>query len=94
MSDEKKIICDTIELLEGRSRGRALNIKVSEAQLHAVPKWKTILSEYKGDSPVYLHMNGSIIKVGDEHFISIDPAVVQKFEDILGEGAAWVDGTV
>ncbi len=36
-------------------------------------------------------MDGKMVKVGEEHYISIDPAIVSQVEDLLGRDSAWVD---
>jgi len=94
MNEEKKIICDSMEQLEKLKSKRVLNVKIRDDQLEAIPKLKDILLRHKGQEPVHLHMNGSVIKVGEEHQISIDPAVISRFEEILGEGSTWVDGSM
>ncbi len=91
MNDEKKVICDIIKPLSREKRGRVFHVKVDKEKFSSLPELKNIFSSYKGSDPVYLHMDGKLIKVGEEHYISIDPSVVSHVEELLGKDSAWVD---
>lgn len=91
MNDEKKVICDIVKPLSREKRGRVFHVKVDKEKFSSLPELKNIFSSYKGSDPVYLHMDGKLIKVGEEHYISIDPSVVSHVEELLGKDSAWVD---
>jgi len=92
MNDEKKVICDIVEPLEGnRKRSRAFHVKVASDKFDSLDELKNILSFYKGSEPVYIHMDGRVVRVGEEHFVSIDPSIVSRIEGLLGKDSAWVD---
>ncbi len=91
MNDEKKVICDIVKPLSREKRGRVFHVKVDKEKFSSLAELKNIFSMYKGRDPVYLHMDGKVIKVGEEHYISIDPSVVSHVEELLGRDSAWVD---
>jgi DNA polymerase-3 subunit alpha len=90
MNDEKKVICDVVKPLS-KEKGRIFHVKVDREKFNSLPELKNIFSSYKGKDPVYLHMDGKVIKVGEEHYVSIDPSIVSHVEDLLGRDSAWVD---
>ena len=67
------------------------HVKVESDKFNSLDELKNILSYYKGKEPVYLHMNGKVVKVGEEHFVKIDPSIVTRVEELLGKDSAWVD---
>jgi DNA polymerase III subunit alpha len=92
MNDEKKILVDQVDILDRNQRKiRSFHVKVSSEKFDSLNELKEIFSFYKGNEPVYLHMGGRIVKVGEEHYISIDPSVVTRVEEIFGKDSAWVD---
>jgi DNA polymerase III subunit alpha len=92
MNDEKKILCDIVKPLSKEKNGRRIfHVRVDKERFSSLPELKHLFSAYKGKDPVYLHMDGKVIKVGEEHYISIDPSVVSQVEDLLGRDSAWVD---
>jgi len=92
MNDEKKVLCDIVKpLSKEKGKSRVFHIKVEREKFGSIPELKNIFSLYKGKEPVYLHMDGKIIKVGEEHYVSIDPSIVSQVEDLLGKDSAWVD---
>jgi hypothetical protein len=92
MNNEKKILCDIVKpLSKEKGKSRVFHIKVDREKFGSIPELKNIFSSYKGKEPVYLHMDGKIIKVGEEHYVSIDPFIVSQVEDLLGKDSAWVD---
>jgi DNA polymerase-3 subunit alpha len=92
MNDEKKILCDIVKPLSKEKSGRRVfHVKVDKERFNSLPELKHLFSSYKGKDPVYLHMDGKVIKVGEEHYISIDPSVVSQVEELLGRDSAWVD---
>jgi DNA polymerase-3 subunit alpha len=92
MNDEKKVLCDIVKpLSKEKGKSRVFHIKVAREKFGSMPELKNIFSLYKGKEPVYLHMDGKIIKVGEEHYVSIDPSIVSQVEDLLGKDSAWVD---
>ena len=97
LNDEKKVIAEIIEPLE-KGKGstaspasRVFHVKVASEKFDSLSDLKRIFSMYKGKEPVYLHMDGRIIKVGQEHYVSIDQSIVKKVEEVLGKDSAWVD---
>lgn len=87
------MICDIVEpLTKGKGRGRVFHVKVENSRFDSLPELKKILTAYKGSDPVIIHMDGRTIKVGEEHYVSIDPAIVTTVEELLGKDSAWVDG--
>ena len=92
MNDEKKVLCDIVKpLSKEKGKSRVFHIKVEREKFGSIPELKNIFSSYKGKEPVYLHMDGKIIKVGEEYYVSIDPSIVSQVEDLLGKDSAWVD---
>lgn len=92
MNDEKKILCDIVKPLSKEKNGRRVfHVRVDKERFSSLPELKSLFSSYKGKDPVYLHMDGKVIKVGEEHYISIDPSVVSQVEELLGRDSAWVD---
>jgi len=92
MNDEKKVLCDIVRpLSKDKGKTRIFHIKVDREKFGSMPELKNIFSSYKGKEPVYLHMDGKVIKVGEEHYVSIDPSIVSQVEDLLGKDTAWVD---
>jgi DNA polymerase-3 subunit alpha len=92
MNDEKKVLCDIVKpLSKEKGKSRVFHIKVDREKFGSMPELKNIFSSYKGKEPVYLHMDGKIIKVGEEHYVSIDPSIVSQVEELLGKDSAWVD---
>jgi DNA polymerase-3 subunit alpha len=92
MNDEKKVICDIIKpLSQEKGNSRIFHVNVSREKFDSISNLKNIFSSYKGKDPVYLHMDGKIIKVGEEHYVNIDPSIVSEIEDLLGKDSAWVD---
>ena len=92
MNDEKKVICDIVKpLSREKGKARVFHVKVDREKFGSLPELKSIFSSYQGKDPVYLHMDGKIIKVGEEHYVSIDPSVVSQVEELLGKDSAWVD---
>ncbi len=91
MNDEKKVICDIVKPLSKEGGRRIFHVKVDKEKFSTLPQLKSIFGSFKGTDPVYLHMDGKIVQVGEEHYISIDPAVVSQVEDLLGRDSAWVD---
>ena len=92
MNDEKKVICDIVKPLSREKGGRKIfHIKVDKEKFGSLPQLKDIFGSFRGNDPVYLHMDGKVVKVGEEHYICIDPSVVSQVEDLLGRDSAWVD---
>jgi len=92
MNDEKKVLCDIVKpLSKEKGKTRVFHIKVAREKFGSMLELKNIFSSYKGKEPVYLHMDGKIIKVGEEHYVSIDPSIVSQVEELLGKDSAWVD---
>jgi DNA polymerase-3 subunit alpha len=92
MNDEKKVICDIVKPLSKEKNGRRIfHIKVDKEKFSSLPQLKSIFGSFRGNDPVYLHMDGKIVKVGEEHYISIEPSIVSQVEDLLGRDSAWVD---
>jgi len=92
MNDEKKVICDIVKPLSKEKSGRRIfHIKVDKEKFGSLPQLKSIFGSFRGKDPVYLHMDGKVVKVGEEHYISIDPSIVSQVEDLLGRDSAWVD---
>ena len=92
MNDEKKVLCDIVKPLAKEKNGRRIfHVKVDKEKFSSLPQLKQLFGSYKGKDPVYLHMDGKVIKVGEEHYISIDPGVVSQVEELLGRDSAWVD---
>lgn len=92
MNDEKKVLCDIVKpLAKEKGKNRVFHVKVNKEKFDSLPQLKHIFTSYRGKDPVYLHMDGRIIKVGEEHFVTIEPAIVNEIEDLLGKDSAWVD---
>ena len=92
MTDDKKVICDIVEpLVKQKRNSRAFHVKVESDKFDSLSQLKKILSFYKGSDPVYIHMDGRIVKVGEENYVSIDPSIVTQVEELLGKDSAWVD---
>jgi DNA polymerase-3 subunit alpha len=92
MNDEKKVLCDVVKpLSKEKGESRVFHVKVDKEKFSSLPELKSIFSSYKGKDPVYLHMDGKVIKVGEENYISIDPYIVSQVEELLGKDSAWVD---
>jgi len=92
MNDEKKVICDIVKpLSREKGKTRVFHVKVDKEKFNSLPELKSIFSSCQGKDPVYLHMDGKVIKVGEEHYVSIDPSIVSQVEDLLGKDSAWVD---
>jgi DNA polymerase-3 subunit alpha len=92
MNDEKKVLCDVVKpLSKEKGKSRVFHVKVDKEKFSSLPELKSIFSSYKGNDPVYLHMDGKVIKVGEENYISIDPYIVSQVEELLGKDSAWVD---
>jgi len=91
-SDEKKVICDIVETLsKQQGNKKVFHINVASDKFDSLSELKNIFTFYKGKDPVYLHMSGKVIKVGEEHYVSIDPSIVSKVEELLGKDSAWID---
>jgi hypothetical protein len=92
MNDEKKVLCDVVKpLSKEKGKSRVFHVKVDKEKFSSLPELKSNFSSYKGKDPVYLHMDGKVIKVGEENYISIDPYIVSQVEELLGKDSAWVD---
>jgi DNA polymerase-3 subunit alpha len=92
MSDEKKILCDIVEpLVKGKSGKKVFHVKVDKEKFDSLEHLKKILAGHKGSDPVFIHMDGKVIKVGEEHYVNIEPSIVRKVEEVLGRDTAWVD---
>ncbi|MFH1709524.1 MAG: DNA polymerase III subunit alpha [bacterium] len=92
VNDEKKVLCDVVKpLSKEKGKSRVFHVKVDREKFNSMSELKDIFSSYRGKDPVYLHMDGKIIKVGEEHYVSIDPSIVSQVDELLGKDSAWVD---
>ena len=84
--EDVKIIAEEISTLDSHLRGE-LHLKIDSSQSPVLDQVQLILSSYKGESPVFLHLEKEkkVIKTGEEYLVDLSGPVVQRLEELLGQ---------
>lgn len=91
-SEDVKIICEEIGLLEKNSSKRRIHISIpKKADISSLSRIKDILIMFTGSEEVFFHLNGSTICAGDSFLVSICEPLIKQIENFLGDGCAWID---
>ena len=88
--DQPKLIAMDIEPFEPMS-GEAfpLRLRISPAALSEplIAELKRLLTEYPGDSPVYLHLGDKVLDLGSTWLVSVVPPLLAELRVLLGPSA-------
>jgi DNA polymerase-3 subunit alpha len=89
--EEVKIIAERISLLSERPQKTvSLHIEITDQNNNEViEKLKKTLIYYKGQTPVYLHTEESVIATSQDFWINLNPAVIAQLEELVGTGRVW-----
>lgn len=89
--EEVKIIADSVSPLETiKPQNISLHIEIlSLDDEKIVDQLKATLALYKGETPVYLHAEESVVAAGKEFWVSLNPAVILQLEELVGSGRVW-----
>lgn len=84
-SEEVKIIAQEISFLDSHLGGE-LHLKIESINSPLLDQVQLILSSFKGESPVFLHLGKEkkVIKTGEEFWVDLAGPVVRRLEDLLG----------
>ena len=90
--DQPKLMAQTIEVLDADLLGTApplrLGIKPNQLSDALIDRLKIILSEHRGDSPVYIHLSeDKAIRLSDTYCVDASNGLVPELRVLLGEQA-------
>ncbi|MFH0886709.1 MAG: DNA polymerase III subunit alpha, partial [bacterium] len=91
-NEEWQVVVEDVESLESEEQKKYLHIdpagKLSRENLENI---RLILSQHKGTSQVFIHCDGTKVKVGDDFCASITPKLMLDIERLLGRGSVWME---
>ena len=90
--DQPKLMAQTIEVLDADLLGAApplrLEIRPNQLSDDLIERLKGILSEHRGESPVYIHLSADkAIRLSDEYCVDGSNGLVPELRVLLGEQA-------
>lgn len=90
-SEEKKIIADEISTLDAHLAGE-LHLQIDTLQPDLLDHVKLVLTNFKGNSPVFLHFvqEKKVIKTGEDLQVDLSGPVVARLEELLGHARVKV----
>jgi len=90
-NDELKIICEEVETLKPAIGGKSFHVGVPAIEPITFVKLKDIFCDNRGTSPVYLHVDSSVVEVGKGFFVNISPVLISQVEKVVGDGSTWIE---
>ena len=94
-TEELNVMADTVEPLEELEKVRSLHIElidVKDKQL--LSTMKEVLVLHHGGDPVFIRMDGKSVELGKNHWVDINPDLIEQLEKMLGQGAVNVEFSV
>lgn len=84
-NEEVKIIAQEISSLDSHLGGE-LHLKIESMSSPLLDQVQLILSSFKGESPVFLHLGKEkkVIKAGEEFWVDLAGPVIRRLEELLG----------
>jgi len=89
--EEVKVICEEISTVDSHLAGE-VHIIIDGASSSLLDQVQMILSNYKGKSPVFFHLEKEkkVYKAGEEYWVNLSKPVVNKLVDLLGQSGVEV----
>ncbi|MBN3033789.1 MAG: DNA polymerase III subunit alpha [Candidatus Saganbacteria bacterium] len=91
-TDELNVQAETVEALEELEKVRSLHVEfVDVKDRQVLPLMKEILALHRGSDPVFVRMDGRSVELNRDHWVEINPDLVEQLEKLLGDGAVNVE---
>ena len=90
--EELQVIVDRVEQLQMVPKQRVLHIQLDRLEgREQLAVLRDRLSEYPGEDPIALHMNGGGVEIPEGTHVAISPQLLIAIEELVGEGGVWID---
>jgi DNA polymerase-3 subunit alpha len=91
-TEELNVQADEVKTLEELEKVRSLQVEfVDIKDPQVLTMMKEVLALHRGTDPVLVRMDGRSVELSKDHWVDINPELVEQLEQLLGEGSVNVE---